>query len=65
VLKNPVPAGFCIDWLLGGKYGACQETLIKTLLSQKQPEMMGNKHAHKRRATACFRLPNSVMPNGG
>jgi hypothetical protein len=43
--------GFCNDWLLGGKYAVCQETLtkklafsqetlIKTLLPRKQPNII-------------------------
>jgi len=42
--------GFCIDWLLGAKYAVCQEiltekravgqeTLTKTLLQQKNPDI--------------------------
>jgi hypothetical protein len=44
---------------------AGQETFTKTLLSQKQPSKMWDKHEKKCCSAACSRLPNRVMPNGG
>jgi len=68
--------GFCNEFLLGAKYAVCQEilteksaagqeTLIKTLLPQKEPMLKGIKHAQEYRSDACSRLLNSVMHNGG
>src|SRR4030043_71160 len=62
------PIGFCIVFLLGSKYAACQEfltkkspfsqeTLIKTLLQQKQPNIKTGKKdlvLMKRKASALL-----------